>query len=298
MINHWLFITLVGTLFWASSNFVDKYILDKRTKGIFDYLFFSTITSWFFLVILLFFVGLPELTVYSLIPIFTGILLIASYGFYARALEQGDTSSLVILFMLIPVVTAVLAYVILGQTLSAKELLGFFVVLFGGIIISFERKRNLFAKGLGMILIAIFLWSVMYIVIDYGLTKMSFWDYFLLDTLGSGLAGIFLFLIPVMRRQIVTGLKTATVSKYLWFSGNNLLDLFGQISIKKALTIAPSVGLVTVVTQVQAFYALVIGILLTLFLPSIFKEDIAVRNLAKKFVGALIMFVGVYILSV
>ncbi|MEK7073052.1 MAG: EamA family transporter [Patescibacteria group bacterium] len=295
---HWILLSLLGPLFWALSNFVDKYILGKHTKGIFDFLFFSTITSWFFFVILFGFVGMPELTVYSWIPILTGVFLIYSYGFYAKALEQGDTSALVILFKLIPVVTLILAFIFLGQTLSSHELLGFFIVLVGATIVSFEKSRGVFIKGFGMILIAIFMWSVMTLFIDYGLTKMSFWDYFLLDTLGSALAGLTLFVIPAMRRQIIDGLKTATMGKYVWFSGNNLLDFFGQMSVKKALAIAPSAGLVMVVTQVQSFYAIVIGIVLTLLIPKIIKEDISRFTLVKRFVGALIMFSGVYILLV
>ena len=293
---NWILLSLLAPLFWASSNFVDKYILGKYTRGIFDFLFFSTITSLFLFLILFIFVGMPELTMYSWIPILTGVILIYSYGFYGKALEQGDTSALVILFKFIPVLTVVLAFIFLGQTLSSNELLGFVVVLAGATIVSFEKSRGIFIKGFGMILIAILMWSVMTLFIDYGLTKMSFWDYFLFDTLGSTLAGLTLFIIPAMRRQIIDGLKTATTGKYIWFSGNNLLDFFGQMSIKKALAIAPSAGLVTVVMQAQSFYAIVIGILLTLIIPGVIKEDISAPVLIKKFIGALIMFSGVYIL--
>lgn len=293
---NWIFLSLLAPLFWASSNFVDKYILGKYTKGIFDFVFFSTITSWFFFAVIFLFVGTPELSVYSLIPIATGMILIYSYGFYGKALEQGDTSSLVILFKLIPVVTVILAFAFLGQTLSSNELIGFVIVLAGATIISFEKTKGIFIKGFGMILIAILMWSVMTLFIDYGLTKMSFWDYFMLDNLGSALAGLTMFIIPSIRRQVIEGIKTAQLGKYIWFSWNNVLDFFGQLSIKKALAIAPSAGLVTVVMQVQSFYAIMIGVLLTLLIPNIIKEDISTNTLVKKIVGAVIMFLGVYIL--
>lgn len=294
----WIFLSLLAPLFWASSNFVDKYILGKYTKGIFDFVFFSTITSWIFFAAIFLFTGTPELNIYSLIPITTGMILIYSYGFYGKALEQGDTSSLVILFKFIPVITVVLAFVFLGQTLSLNELFGFVTVLVGTTIVSFEKSKGIFIKGFGMILIAIIMWSVMTLFIDYGLTKMSFWDYFMLDNLGSALAGLTMFIIPSIRKQVIEGIKTATAGKYIWFSWNNVLDFFGQMSIKKALAIAPSAGLVTVVMQVQSFYAILIGILLTLFIPHIIKEDISAPMLIKKVIGAMIMFSGVYILLV
>lgn len=292
----WILLSLLAPLFWAASNFVDKYILEKYTRGIFDFVFFSTITSWIFFVGILLFNKMPELNFYSLIPIATGMILIYSYGFYGKALEQGDTSSLVILFKLIPVVTIILAFIFLGQTLSLTEIFGFIVVLFGAVIVSFEKSKSIVIKGFGMILIAILMWSVMTLFIDYGLTKMSFWDYFLLDNLGSALAGLTMFIIPSIRKQVVEGIRTATVGKYIWFSWNNVLDFLGQLSIKKALVIAPSAGLVTVVMQAQSFYAILIGALLTLLLPKIIKENISASMLIKKFIGAVIMFLGIYIL--
>ncbi|MEK7494221.1 MAG: EamA family transporter [Patescibacteria group bacterium] len=293
---NWVSLSLLAPLFWASSNFVDKYLLGKYTKGIFDFLFFSTITSWFLFAALFLFIGMPEPSIYSWIPIATGMVLIYSYGFYGKALEQSDTSALVILFKLTPVITVILAFVFLGQTLSSNELFGFVVVLAGATIVSFERTRGIFVKGFGMILVAILMWSVMTLFVDYGLTKMSFWDYFILDNLGSALAGLTLFIIPSMRRQVIEGIKTASIRKHIWFFGNNLLDFFGQMSIKKALAIAPSVGLVAVVAQVQSFYAIIIGVALTLLIPQIIREDVSANILVKKLIGALIMFSGVYVL--
>lgn len=292
----WIFFSLLAPLFLASSNFVDKYILEKYSKGIVDFSFFSTITSWIFFVVILIFTGKPNIDIFSLIPIVTGMMLIYSYGFYAKALKQGGTSSLVILFNLIPVVTLVLALVFLGQTLTMNESLGFVIVLVGALIVSFEKRERIFIKGIGMLLIAILMWSVMTLFIDYGLTKMSFWDFFMLDNLGSALAGLTMFIIPPIRRQVVEGIRTAKVGKYFWYSWNNILDFLGQMGIKKALAIAPSAGLVAVVMQVQSFYAITIGIILTLFVPHIIKEDISISVLIKKFLGAAIMFAGVYIL--
>ncbi|MBP9728022.1 MAG: EamA family transporter [Candidatus Moranbacteria bacterium] len=295
---NWILLSLLAPVFFASSNFIDKYILGKYTKGIFDFVFFSTISCWFFFAVLLSLMGLPELNAYSLIPILTGVILIYSYAFYGKALEQGDTSTLVVLFKLIPVLTVVLAYVFLGQTLSSNELFGFIIVLIGAVVVSLEKSRGVFFRGFGMILIAIVMWSVITLLVDYGLTKISFWDYLMLDTFGSALAGLPLLLVPSMRKQVVDGLKTAVAGKYIWFVGNNVLDFLGQMTIKKALAIAPSAGLVTVVMQVQSLYSIVIGILLTIFLPNIIGEDISRPTLIKKLVGALVMFSGVYILLI
>lgn len=295
---NWVLLSLLAPLFWVFSNFIDKYILGKYSKGVFDFLFFSVIMFFPFFLGSLFFIGLPEFTVYSWIPIVTGMGLIYSYVFYAKAISQGDTSVLVILFSLGPLLTLILAFIFLNQALSTNEIMGFIMVLIGALIVSLEklRRKVIFTKGLGMILIAIPIWSALTILIDYALTKVSFWDFFLLDNFGSLLAGPTFLILPSMRRRVLEGLRTSGKRKYLWFLGNNALDFFGQMISKKALSIASSAGLVAVIMQVQSFYAIVIGFLLTIFMPGIIKEDISFGTLFKKTAGAVIMFLGIYIL--
>lgn len=216
---NWLFLSLLAPLFWALSNFIDKYILEKHTKNLFDYMFFSTITSWLFFIVITLFIGIPEINWYFLIPISTGMMLIYSYGFYGKVLEQSETSSLVLLFSLIPLITVLLAFIFLGQTLSLREIVGSMIVLFGAVVVSFEKSKGVVTKGLGMILIAIIIWSAVNILVAYGLTKMSFWDYFILENLGSALAGVVLLVIPSMRQQVVEGIKTAGIKNISGFSG-------------------------------------------------------------------------------
>jgi hypothetical protein len=125
---------------------------------------------------------------------------------------------------------------------------------------------------------------------------MPFWDFFILDTLGAALVAPFLLLHPYVRAEIVLGIRTATQSKYGWFFLNDVLDTVGQMSIKKSLALAPSAGLVSVVMQVQAFYAIAIGILLTLLFPKFITEDISLKTIAKKTIGAIVMFMGILLL--
>lgn len=294
----WVFLSLIAPFFWAGSNFIDKYILGKQTKGIFDFLFFTTITNWVFFLGIFFFIGVPSFSWNTLIPLGTGLALAYSYGFYGKALEQSETSTLVILFKLVPVVTLGLAFIFLGQSLASHELLGFVVVLFGAFLMSIEKSTGKFFKGFWMILVAIMIWSVMTLVVDFGLTTMSFWEFFMLDNLGSALAGLTLLVVPSVRRQVGEGIRTARFKKYFWFSINGLLDFFGQMSIKMALAIAPSAGLVMAVSQVQSFYAILMGILLTLLLPNIIKEDIRSATLWNKVLGATVMFIGVFVILV
>lgn len=294
----WIVFALLAPVFWVFSNFVDKYTLERYTKGIFDFLFFSTLTSWLFVIALVTLFGFPVFIPHSIIPVLLGMALIYSYGFYGKSLEQGETSRLIILFQLVPVLTLVLAFLFLGQVISLKELLAFLLVLIGATAISLDKTETgvAFTKGVKWMLISIAMWVVILLFADYALTKMPFDDFFILDTFGTALASIPLLLIPFTRRQIIVGIKTAVPKKYGWFVLTNSLDLFGQMSVNKSLALAPSAGLVTVAIQVQSFYGIVLGFLLTMLLPHVFKEDVSIKSLGKKIVGAFVMFGGIALL--
>lgn len=294
----WIYFALLAPFFWAFSNYIDKYSLEKYVSNIYDFLFFSTFTSWLFVPALILVFGFPTLTIYSLVPVLLGITLIYSYGFYGKALEEGETSRIVILFKLIPVLTLILGFLFLNQTLSGQEFLAFLLVLVGAVVVSFERvesKFKLFA-GAKWILIAIGIWSVMFLFADWAMTKMTFEEFFVLDTFGTALAGPILLLVPHIRRQILQGLRESKPQKFGWFVANNFLDLFGQMSMKKSLSLAPSAGLVTVAIQIQSLYIIILGIILTLLFPHAIKEDISAKNLLNKALGAAIMFAGIYLL--
>src|SRR3989344_4577885 len=156
---NWIFLALLAPLFWIFSNYVDKYSLERYVKGIFDFLFFSTLTAWLFTPALVFL-----------------------FGFYGKALQEGETSRLVILFQLVPVLTLILAFLFFEQTISSKEFTAFFFVLMGAVIISVERfgVRAIFTKGAKWIMVDIVMWSVIFLIADFMLTKMSFTDFLIL----------------------------------------------------------------------------------------------------------------------
>jgi bacterial/archaeal transporter family protein len=296
----WIIYSLIAPIFWSFSNYIDKYSLEKNVTNIFDFLFFSSIFGWLFLPILVLIFGLPEFNTFSLVPITLGVVLVYSYGFYGKALEVGETSRIVILFKLIPVLTLALGFVFLQQTLTLNQFFAFLLVLAGAIFVSIEKSESGFKlyNGTFWIVGAICIWSVMFLVSDWTMTKISFEEFIVFDTLGTSIAGPLMLLIPSVRRKIFEGWFNSTKQKFGWFFANNITDLLGQMAMKKSLSLAPAAGLVTVAIQIQSIYVIALGVLLTLVFPQHFSEDISVRTILGKLVGASIMFCGIYLLFI
>jgi drug/metabolite transporter (DMT)-like permease len=262
-------------------------------------MFFSSITGWLFAPLLALLFGLPPLSALSIIPVILGVSLIYSYGLYGKALESNETSRIVLLFNLTPVVIFVLGFLFLGQKLSGTDLVAFVLILAGAFAVSYQKQSSGGIKlnpGMVWILAAIILWSIMFLVADWTLGQMPFSEFIVFEAVGTALAGLIMICITPQRLQIAEGLRGVTYKKFLWFLGNNSIDLLGQMSMRMALSLASVAALVTVVTQVQSLYAILLGIVLASVYPASFAEDKTPQGLLIKICAGLVMFAGFYVL--
>jgi uncharacterized membrane protein len=298
ILSNWLFFALLAPFLWAIANFIEKYSLGKYAKDAHEFVFFSSLASWALFVILVITFGLPQISALWLAPITLGVIFVAAYWFYGKALRVTETSQLIISFKLIPVLTLFFAYLLFGQKISVFDTLAFIIVLVGTLFVSVKKTEGAFriTQGTKWIAGAILIWGLMFVGVDWALTKMTFWHYLTLEVFGNCIAGTSLLLLPQIRNELIDSLKSATGGKYFWYGLIKVIDFLGQILIKRAFVLGPSAGLVTVVMQVQSVYCVVIGVSLTIWLPHIIEEDISKENIANKVFGIAVALIGICLL--
>lgn len=298
----WIVLSLLAPLFWAGSNIFDKYALEKVSRGVYDFLFFGTIGGFLFSVAAFLVFGLDEVSSAALFPIAGGFLIQYSYLFYSHALSREDASYVVPLYITYSVVVLILAR-FFGEVISPLQLVSFVVIFFGALLLSFKElsfellQLFRFRTGALFMVPAVLFLSVDILLIDHALGILSFTDVFIYDLVGFSLAALSLFLVPSWRREIIQGIKQARFFKYGLFFVNDLIDLSGHLLYKFALILAPAASLVAVLGGIQPFYVLALGVLFTLFLPKIVKENITRKELTQKLIGGTIIVVGIAIMN-
>ena len=296
----WILLALLGPLLWAGSNIFDKYALDKLSRGSYDFLFFGTIGSFIVVLVTLFFFGLDEIGTFIIVPMIAGFCLQYSYLFYSYALKREDASYVVPLYITYSVVVLILSP-LFGETISQTQIIDFAVVFLGALILSMERLSLEFfkyRKGALLMIPAVLLVSFYVLFLNHSLKIFSFTDTYIYSLFGFCLAGISLFAIPKWRKEIIFGIRTATIRKYKLFLINDALDMSGHLVYTYALLLAPSASLVAVLGGIQPFYVLILGLLFTVFLPHVIKENISRSEIIQKVLGATIVAVGIALLSV
>ncbi len=301
---NWFLVALIAPALWAGINHIDKYLLEKYFKWWWEgaIFIFSSIVGLIFIPIIAIFH--PETLQYplskALLIILNGMMYIIWLVPYVYALKKWDASVIIPLFQLISVFSLIFAWIFLGETLTIPQIVGGFIIIFGSIMLSFEKNDNkkvsFNVSAFWLMVLASFLTSLSFLFFKYfaleaSLLTTAFWEY-----IGFCIMAIIFFaFIPVYRHQFLKVLKENKVSVLSINWINELLNLIGKFSFNFASLLVP-ITLVWFVVWFQPLFVLIYGIILTLFFPSISKEKISKWHLYHRFIAIFIMLFGSYIL--
>lgn len=301
---NWFLIALIPPALWSATNHLDKYLIGKFFKGggAGVLMVFSSLIGLFLLPFIAFLH--PEVLVFS-----TKSILIAVNGFlyilavlpYFYALDKDEASICVPLFQFVPVFSYVLAYFVLGETLSNNQLFGGLLIVVGAIGISLDLsdgkkvkfKREVFwLMTLSSLIFALNFLFFKYFAIQSSFWFTSFWEY-------VGFA-VFAFLLMVFvksyRGQFITVMKTNRVIVLSINGANEIINIIAKVSFNFASLLTP-ITITWIVNGFQPLFVFGYGVILTLLFPKIVKEDIGRKSLTQKMLAILVMFIGMYFLN-
>lgn len=302
---NWFLIALVTPVTAAFVNHFDKYLISKYTKesSVGSLILFSSLFAIVTLPVLL--VIQPDIL--STIPWIKALVLAVNGGlvmlailFYLYALEIHEASYIAPMFELIPILTLILGFIILGEVIQISQLWAMALIILGSIILSLELNGK-DTKVNYKIILLMFGASLLYavnaiifklIAVDQGFISSLFWD-----MLGKVMFGVLLFLgIKSFR---VDFLKLLRQHKYFVIGlnvVNEIMGLIGMIALVYAVMFAPVV-IVQTVGSLQTPFVFIIGIIITIFFPRFGKESTLLKHLVQKLIGIVLVTVGVYLLE-
>lgn len=300
----WFFLAILGPLFFAVTNHIDKALLERYFKdgGVGTLMLFSSLLSIFALPI--FYVIDPSILSVSwpnmLFLTFVGVLNVLVLFCYFLALDGDEASIVVVFYQLVPVFGYILGYLVLGETLTKMQMIAMALVILGTSVVALEideeNKFKLRKKTVFYMTTAAFLWGLesvlfKFVAIEENVVRSLFWEHVALVLVG---AGIFLT-VASYRNHFITAFKDNS-SRILSLNFlNECLYMSGNASVAFALVLAP-VSLVLLANSFQPIFVLAIGIILTLFFPKIAVEKICAHHLWQKIFAIIITGIGTYLL--
>ena len=300
----WLLLTLVSPTLNALVNFIDKYMLERvmKGRGIGSLTIISSLMG-LPIALLILLVNPQVFTIslgHALLMVLNGLFYILWVLPYLYALDKDEASIVMPLFQLASVMSFILAYIFLGETLTITQMLGCVLVLAGGVGISLEKvegKVKVKTAVLGLVLLSCFFIAVSGVIFKYIALEETFWVTSFWETIGIFLSTIPLFAVKSYRTQFAKVIKSNGPKVLLITTGSELLVAAGRLALNLATLLVPISLVYFVDSGFSPFFVLVYGIVLTRLFPRFVKEKIDRVSIAKKLIAICVMFAGTFVLS-
>src|SRR5215217_8144818 len=216
----WFFIALLAPFLLACANHNDKLLLSRYIKG-------ENIGSIILFSALLSVVPIPIITsiqpdVYNAtlgqgaVLVATGMFGVVAVLCYLYALDIDEASFVTPFYQTVPIFAYFLGYFILGETITAIQGVGSFVIIMGALALSFEFGRRgirFKRKVVGLMLAASFLNAVNGVIFKLIAVDKGFWLSLFWGFVGQVIVGLIFFVcVPRYRKNFFDVVKEYKVA--------------------------------------------------------------------------------------
>lgn len=294
-------IALLAYVLNAGSTIIDKILLTKSVPNPLVYIFYIGLLGFLTLVLLPFGVNFGTTSIsFSFI---SGICFNIAVYCYFQALKKGEASVVVpVVGSLNPLFTLLIGTIFLSYALTQIQYVAFFVILFGTGVLTFNLWARKVKTNLQFLFMAVagFSFAISYIFLKEVFTQSGFFTGLVLTRVGASLSVLPLVFIPAFRRQAFSSKLTHNnfINKvsFLFLAGQAIGAIHGVM-----LTVATYLANPALVNSLFGVQYMVI-LAVAIFFANHHKEKLLDENLTKgvlvqKLIGAGILSLGVYLLS-
>jgi len=300
----WLAFALCGPVLWAVSTHLDKYLVERYFKDT-NVVILLVFTALMGLVLMPVIAGF-EPRVFTrpaseiVLMMLSGVLYMGALAFYLNALQGHDASVVAPFFQSSPLFGYGLAYLVLGETLNATQLTGGALIVLGVLFVSVgfggARRERVRWRLAALMLACGFVMSLSTLIFKVFAIEDEFWATTFWMFAGEALFGFGFLCIGRYRAQFREVLRANGGALLAINASNELVNLGGGLANRYALIFAP-LSIVQAIGSTTTLFVFAIGVLLTLFFPSVSRESLAGRELVQKGIAALLVAAGVVLVS-
>ena len=174
------------------------------------------------------------------------------------------------------------------------------LIVLGALGLSLDGDFKLRTIKLRLVLLmlgATFVLALSSVLFKFFAVQGDYWSTTFWNFVGEALFGLAILVVPHYRKQFAVLFKKHPGPVIGVNAANELINLGGGLAVRYAMLLAP-VALVSAISATTTFFVFLFGVLLTLFLPRLGREDLSARNLIQKAMGAVLITAGVILVEV
>ena len=301
----WFIIALCAPILSSIGNYTDKYLVShpRKTGGIGSILIFSSLFGSLVLPIAYTLGALPTSVpvIYALILMVNGALTVATLGAYLYAIRDSDVVSVVPVLQLIPIIGFIFGWVMLGETLSASQILGSSIIVLSAILLSLEIEEDarlrFRARSFAYASLSALLFVISGVIFKSTASVVGYWDAQFWEYIGITFVGVVLAAsVPSYRQgfvRVVSERRIGVVGLNLVTEG---LMVSSDLLLNYATLLAP-VALVYSVNALQPAFLFVFALIGAVMAPGLMaRMSLLRKHMALKLISICLMTAGAFIM--
>lgn len=295
----WLALAIGGYTILAVVTLLDKFILSSKAVKPLVFVFYSSVFLLPLVLLLPF--GVNKLVGLDwLIALISGAaFVLALWTSYISFVKSEVSHAGPLIGAGIPLFILVLNQFFLGETFTNREFIGIGFLVFGCLMISFEKSRahSGWHSGFLWAILAAFFYAVSHLAAKEIYNEYDFYSGLVWTRLFIGVTGMLVLLSTATRQEIFgkNKEKQKSENKLLPVVVNKVLSVFGVVLVQYAIAIG-SVVIVNALLGVQYALLIMLVALLSKFYPRIFKEEYTKGEIIQELSAVILIAAGLVFL--
>jgi len=304
----WLIIAILSYLLLAVVSLVDKYLLKSAFLNPGSYAFYGGTLGGLILIIIPFvgfYIPQPKEIIIALL---SGALFVCALFWLYKGLKDYEPSRIIpAIGGLIPLFTFGLIFLFGEQVFLYKQIIAFFLLVFGSVFITIKNFREISFKSLRISAVAALFFSLFFVLSKYTYTYIGFWPGFMWIKIGGLImAFCFLFLGKEVKQEIFGSFRSFKERDRMFgvLLLNEVTGGGANILQSWAIFLAPltCVAIVNALQGIQYIFLLVLIVILSFFFPFWSKkigiiEEISPKVIFQKIFAILLIGAGLWLLT-
>ncbi len=282
---------------------IDKILIKNSLSNPVTYTFFVSVLQLLILVLIPFGFTLNFDNAFYL-AVASGIISVFGLLTFYYSLLKNEASVVgPIVGVFNPLSAFILGWLILSQSLSPTQTIAFIILIFGAIILTlnfWQKSLKSFSKNFFWMAFSGLLFGISYVLLRQSYLSTSFLNGLIISRTAAGIFALSFLILPNLRQQIFSkGPHRSSINSkstlVLLMIGQTMGALSGLL-ITFGVSLA-SPALVNSVFGIQYVIILAAALILKENHPHLLEESLSKKSIAQKIAGAIILSIGLFLLS-
>ena len=296
---NWVFLVIIASAMWGIGNIIDQALRKRHIKDSVTLTIYFGLSGILLLSILLFKKMMVLDIIDILILLFTGAIWIVSALLYVHSISIEEVSRVIPLWELSPIFVLIMAFLFLGERLTQQQLLAFFLIFVGCLLISVRQIKGLFtfSKAFFPMLLSGFIFAVSNIILKFMYSRIDVWTALVWLGVGEVMCSLIILSFKKYRTNFMKSIKSIKPKIAGVVAVNESMATLGRVMYNYALLIGPT-SLVYALSGTQSVFVFLYATLFSFFLPKIIKEEINKKVILPKIIAIILILIGLYFIYV